>query len=484
MKIASILDMFHFLRICIFPLLFITIPLWANFDFDKWTSFILQGNNAFREGNYELAETFYNMALLSTPNTPMAHPHFLTVLTNLGTLYYLQNLFEEADSLIDSAEKIRSQYLPPRIPFPRPERALINMHSHSDRSDGTLFWRDLYLLALQAGLKGIVITDHNVLPLTAMLAEADRLGLKTLLGMELMTTCRAQIEQYTRMSGNPKNLFAIQEILVYGVDPNNELFKKLSERHLEGRKLVLRELSRLVNMHRTSEIIGLEHTNLLIETDPEIIFNTPLALMGPGRILQELIDAEIWVDFDFDKYLIRIPKIYFADGAIMIQILNMYKHLSDNPQWGVNELKRFIQPLQVEAFRVLPDDPFYGLDTINGLELAQQIGLFFSHAHLFGGPRKNMAPFYDKVLIPGETKAGLDAIELDYPEHTDTHRDIIQGWGTRHNLLFTGGSDFHSPGQAAPPLTGFGVTEDEFDQIQSIIDERREKQTQCQLVFE
>ena len=47
-----------------------------------------------------------------------------------------------------------------------------------------------------------------------------------------------------------------------------------------------------------------------------------------------------------------------------------------------------------------------------------------------------------KWLVP----AGLDGIELNYPEHTDTIKAQIRDLAQTYDLVMTGGSDFHGPG--------------------------------------
>lgn len=47
-------------------------------------------------------------------------------------------------------------------------------------------------------------------------------------------------------------------------------------------------------------------------------------------------------------------------------------------------------------------------------------------------------------LVP----AGLDGVEVMHPRNTAVVRDNLRGLATRHNLIITGGSDFHRPGDS------------------------------------
>ncbi|MEZ4668194.1 MAG: PHP domain-containing protein [Anaerolineae bacterium] len=47
-------------------------------------------------------------------------------------------------------------------------------------------------------------------------------------------------------------------------------------------------------------------------------------------------------------------------------------------------------------------------------------------------------------LIP----AGLDGVEIQHPKNTEVVRDNLRGLAARHDLIITGGSDFHRPGDS------------------------------------
>ncbi len=48
--------------------------------------------------------------------------------------------------------------------------------------------------------------------------------------------------------------------------------------------------------------------------------------------------------------------------------------------------------------------------------------------------------------VPGLTRAGLLGIEVYYPSYPEPERRFLANLARRHNLIATGGSDFHGPG--------------------------------------
>jgi 3',5'-nucleoside bisphosphate phosphatase len=52
------------------------------------------------------------------------------------------------------------------------------------------------------------------------------------------------------------------------------------------------------------------------------------------------------------------------------------------------------------------------------------------------------------TLIERLVPAGLDGVEVLHPKNTEIVRDNLRGLAVRHNLIMTGGSDFHRPGDS------------------------------------
>jgi 3',5'-nucleoside bisphosphate phosphatase len=115
----------------------------------------------------------------------------------------------------------------------------------------------------------------------------------------------------------------------------------------------------------------------------------------------------------------------------------------------------------------------------SGIEMARLKPLFDRYpfvkvlAHPAAGsyPKKNV---YRNVLPPIEIveqllpeflSLGLDGIEVFYPGHTPEHIDLLTQWARMHNLLMTGGSDFHD--RIARPMGIAGIDESLLNNILS-----------------
>ncbi len=87
---------------------------------------------------------------------------------------------------------------------------MIDLHTHTTISDGTLTPRELIQLAKKTGLSAVAITDHdNIAGLDEAQREADRLGVTFIKGIEFSTAF-----------GENRLL----HILGLGIDPQNERF--------------------------------------------------------------------------------------------------------------------------------------------------------------------------------------------------------------------------------------------------------------------
>src|SRR6266508_1853321 len=122
----------------------------------------------------------------------------------------------------------------------------IDLHTHTNRSDGTFAPPELVKLASQRGLEVVAITDHDT---TDGLEEAARAGRE--LGVEVVPGVELSAEhQGTSV-----------HVLCYWMDPENEglqaeLVRLRSERFLRGEVLVekLRSLGYPVSFERVREI--------------------------------------------------------------------------------------------------------------------------------------------------------------------------------------------------------------------------------------
>jgi predicted metal-dependent phosphoesterase TrpH len=123
-----------------------------------------------------------------------------------------------------------------------------DLHTHSDRSDGTLPPAEVMALAAKRDLAGVALTDHDTFEgLSEAVAAADGLGLEFVPGIEF----------------SAEHDGASLHILGYWVDPgdpavNDELDRLTATRFRRGELIVekLRELGYEIDFDRVREIAG------------------------------------------------------------------------------------------------------------------------------------------------------------------------------------------------------------------------------------
>jgi predicted metal-dependent phosphoesterase TrpH len=153
-----------------------------------------------------------------------------------------------------------------------------DLHSHSNRSDGTLRPAEVMVLASQRQLAGVALTDHDTFDgLEEAAATADELGLEFVPGIEFSA-------EYDGAS---------LHILGYWVDPDDpaieaELLRLTATRFRRGEMIVekLREIGLEVSLERVLELAGGE------------------AIARP-HIAQAMVEAGIVADEKeaFDRYI-------------------------------------------------------------------------------------------------------------------------------------------------------------------------------------
>jgi 3',5'-nucleoside bisphosphate phosphatase len=123
-----------------------------------------------------------------------------------------------------------------------------DLHSHSNRSDGTLRTAEVMVLAAQRGLAGVALTDHDTFDgLEEAAATADELDLEFVPGIEF----------------SAEHDGASLHILGYWVDPDDraieaELLRLTAMRFRRGEMIVekLRELGFDISLERVLELAG------------------------------------------------------------------------------------------------------------------------------------------------------------------------------------------------------------------------------------
>ena len=57
-------------------------------------------------------------------------------------------------------------------------------------------------------------------------------------------------------------------------------------------------------------------------------------------------------------------------------------------------------------------------------------------------------------FIPQLVRAGLVGLEVYYSNYTEAEKRFLEAQARKHNLIATGGSDYHGPGITASPPPG------------------------------
>ncbi len=155
----------------------------------------------------------------------------------------------------------------------------IDLHTHSDRSDGTLSPREVVLAARDAGLDVLGLTDHDTAEGWAEAREAAlEVGLELMPGMEI--SCE--------LAGRSVHLLA------YFVDPGHEPLREALRLVLEGRD------------QRTPRVCA-RLRELGIDIDEAEVARRAGAAVAIGRphIADTLVDLGVVADRDeaFDRFL-------------------------------------------------------------------------------------------------------------------------------------------------------------------------------------
>ncbi|MEX1162509.1 MAG: PHP domain-containing protein [Nitriliruptor sp.] len=166
------------------------------------------------------------------------------------------------------------------------------MHTHTDLSDGTTSIEANVADAIELGLEGLGVTDHDTTtPFERALAAADGTGLEVVLGTEFSA----------ELAGLSVH------VLGYGIDPHDdtlreELIRLREERTIRARAIVGRfnDLDVPITFGRVLELagdapIGRPHiAQAVVETgaaaDTREVFDTWLADGGPAYVAKHAVD--------------------------------------------------------------------------------------------------------------------------------------------------------------------------------------------------
>lgn len=257
--------------------------------------------------------------------------------------------------------------------------ALVDLHTHSTASDGTLSPTQLMQQAGAAGLAGIALTDHDTgNGLVEAAAEARRLNLRFVPGIEISADYPTP---------------GTMHILGHFIDPVSPALGAMSRLLLDARnernpRIIarLRELGCNVTMEQVEAIA---HKN--------VPAGSPVVI-GRPHIAQALVQAGCVANLKqaFDGFLGTTGSAYFPKE------------------------------------RLTPRQAIDCIHAAGGLaSLAHPVQL------------RTGAPAETQTVINRLAEAGLDGLECYHCDHRPQDIEFFLGLTRRYNLVATGGSDFH-----------------------------------------
>ncbi|MHB8584599.1 MAG: PHP domain-containing protein [Thermoplasmatota archaeon] len=267
-----------------------------------------------------------------------------------------------------------------------------DLHAHSDASDGSFSPAKVVALAAEAGLEGFALTDHDTL---AGLPEAEReakgRGIQVLRGVELSVDVLGQDAH----------------LLAYGpFDPNDHStpFARLLARGRESRD---RRNPRILERLRAHGIaITIAEVEAFAQTDGK----RNAATRGSGsKPLGRPHIAGVLVEKGVVHSVAEAFDLWLAEG----------------------------RPAFVPRDRLAVDEAIDAVHSVGGVAVL---------AHATTLKTRSVG-----ASLEAARKAGLDGVEVWHPLHDASFASMLSGWAETHDLLRTGGSDFH--GAPKPTIT-------------------------------
>ncbi|MEM7808040.1 MAG: PHP domain-containing protein [Planctomycetota bacterium] len=256
----------------------------------------------------------------------------------------------------------------------------VDLHTHTTASDGTDSPAGLIRRAKAAGLSAVAITDHDtVAGLPEAAAEARRLGIEFLPGIEISAA-------YPRPG--------VMHLLGYGFDPNDAGLRRLTA-HLQDAR------------HERNEFLVTKLRSVGIEVTFEELHEIARGRNGGAD------DARVIGRPHFAKLLLIKGYVSHVHAA--------YRYYLGN----------------TGAFRFDRREP----EPAEAIAAVRAAGGVVSLAHPNQLRKQNFAQLASEV---GHLASlGLDGVEVIYNDHRESFVAELKDLCRRHDLLMTGGSDFH-----------------------------------------
>ncbi len=263
---------------------------------------------------------------------------------------------------------------------------MVDLHTHTNKSDGSLSPSELVMLAGQKGIKHIAITDHDSIDGLDEAMECGReTGVDVIPGIEFSTAYR--ISNNADIS-NEHGRTAERDVHVVG------LFIDYKARDFADR--------------------------LQDFVDSRVVRNEKMC-----RLLQEKAEVDI-----------TYQKLQEAYPEAMITRAHYAAYLEENGYVKSRKeaFERYIGdhcPCFVPREKVTPEDAVRFIHAGGGVAI-------LAHPILYGLGKDTL-----RCLVSSMKEAGLDGIEAIYSTYTSSDERDIKKLAREFDLLISGGSDFH-----------------------------------------
>lgn len=277
---------------------------------------------------------------------------------------------------------------------------MIDLHTHTTASDGSVSPPDLIRLALQHGLEAMAITDHDTLEgCDEGAVVAASLGLDFIVGIELSTRFEPELVELIKPWLGSRRLPSIHLLGYFPAAAPSDSFRSWILGHQESRRKRNREL--------VEKLQG---------------FGFEITLAEVSKLGGKLTGRPHFAEFLLRKGYVKTRQEAF----------DLY--LADTAQAAVER-----------------DEP--GL-----LESIGVVGRSFGLPVLAHPVRLPLGdePEALRVLLEALCGAGLQGLEVWHSEHSPAQQTLYEDLARSFGLIATGGSDFH--GSHKPSITlGSGI---------------------------
>lgn len=257
----------------------------------------------------------------------------------------------------------------------------IDLHIHTNNSDGTFSTQEIIDMAKTLNLKAISITDHD--SINGYGKSLYQNGIEVINGVELIVSC------------NEANV----EVLCYGY--NYDDMKKFIAKNCLTRAMDCKiKAKRLANNLKKLDI------------------NTNFDLNN-----YDYLDSNKWVFRDFINHLYTIPKAVSVLKEENPDYLNGYKEFFRK---GINNTH--------SKFYVDMTDKYLSIEKLHRFAKENNFLIFLAHPFEY---RLNVNEILEYA------KNFVDGIEVYHPSADNEGKQFLLDFCNKNNLLISGGSDFH-----------------------------------------